>query len=247
MLVDEVPLACVEVGGSSCETVVFDGPLIMVRPEAMQPIGARLALAVPGLIAGGRVVGASNLAWYDVDPVEELGLAGPAAIVCNDAEAAALGEAVLRANGSLPDLVYLGLGTGLGGAVVTAGAVAASNLFAHGTVVSSLACRCGRVGCLETVVGGWALPPALGPADLDLIADALARALESEPKASPALVVLGGGIARRHPGLVTRLGRRLGGRQVEGTGARQTVKSASAWGLRHLVGSPLAAGTGGTG
>lgn len=247
MLVEEVPLACVEVGGSGCETVVFDGSTVVTHARAVQPVGARLALAVPGLIEDGRVVSASNLDWYDVDPAVELGLAGPATVVCNDAEAAALGEAVLRANGSLPDLVYLGLGTGLGGAVVTAGAVAASNLFAHGTDVSSLACRCGRVGCLETVVGGWALPPVLVPADLDTIAEALARALESEPRASPALVVVGGGIARAHPGLVTRLGRLLTGRQVEGTGATQTVKSASAWGLRHLVVSPLATRAGGTG
>lgn len=242
MPIDEVPLACVEVGGSGCETVVFDGPLIVVHPEAMQPIGARLALAVPGLIEGGRVVGASNLAWYDVDPAEELGLAGPAAIVCNDAEAAALGESVLRANGSLPDLVYMGLGTGVGGAVVTAGSVTASNLFAHGTEVSDRACRCGRVGCLEAVVGGWALPPELGPGELGTMALALALAIESEPLASPRLVVVGGGIARKHPSLITRLGELLPGRQVERTGASETVKSASAWGLRHLVGSALATG-----
>lgn len=243
MVVDEVPLACVEVGGSSCETVVFHGPTAMIHAEALQPVGARLALAVPGIIRNGRVVSASNLDWHDVDPTTELGLAGPATVVCNDAEAAALGESVLRANGSLPDLVYLGLGTGVGGAVITAGSVTASNLFAHGTDVSARACRCGRVGCLETVVGGWALPSVLGPADLDAMAGALARAIESEPKASPGLVVVGGGIARTHPSLITRLGQLLAGRQVEPTGASETVKSASAWGLRHLVGSARAAGT----
>ena len=89
-------LACVEVGGSSSQTVVFGDDTVVLLDGTHQPAGARLALAVPGLLDGHRVVGASNLGWIDVDPVEELGLRGPAEVVCNDAEAAALGEAELR-------------------------------------------------------------------------------------------------------------------------------------------------------
>ena len=112
-------LACVEVGGSGNQTVLFDEdatPVIFDR--AHQPFGARLALAVPGIIEGDRVLAASNLNWHDVDPVSALGLAGPAAAVCNDAEAAALGEAELRGMGSGGSLVFVGLGTGVGGAIV---------------------------------------------------------------------------------------------------------------------------------
>ena len=63
-------LACVEVGGSGSQTVLFDdaaAPVIFDR--AHRPFGARLAVAVPGIIEGKRVLAASNLNWYDVDPV----------------------------------------------------------------------------------------------------------------------------------------------------------------------------------
>ena len=134
------------------------------EPGAVAPAGRPLLIAVPGLVdATTGSLAASNLGWYDVDPAEQLGLDGPAALVCNDAEAAALGESVLRPGH--PDLVFIGLGTGIGGAVVRHG-VAEANLFAHGGGFSRRECGCGRVGCLETVAGGWALPEVLSDADL---------------------------------------------------------------------------------
>src|SRR5205807_4795474 len=89
-------LACIEVGGSSSQTIVFGLDATLYLDGVHQPRGARVALAVPGLIDGRRVAWASNLGWVDVDPLEALGLQGPAGAVCNDAEAAALGEAELR-------------------------------------------------------------------------------------------------------------------------------------------------------
>jgi predicted NBD/HSP70 family sugar kinase len=229
-------LACVEVGGSGCETVVFDGPHCTIHDGAVQPAGARLALAVPGWIDGHRVVAASNLGWYDVDPAEQLGLDGPAAVVCNDAQAAALGEAALRGDArSLPDLVYIGLGTGVGGAVVIDGAVVADNLFGHAGGFSDLVCRCERTGCLETVAAGWALPRPLRAADIETAATAIARAVRDEPAATSDLVVIGGGIARRYAHLVDRVGAHLAGRTVQPSLAPMGVKSATAWGLWHLV------------
>lgn len=230
------PLACVEVGGSGCQTVVFEASRWRLLEGPHRPDDTDLAIAVPGLIRAGRVALASNLGWRDVDPAEQLGLAGPAAIVLNDAEAAALGEAALRAEAGSPhDLVLIGLGTGVGGAVVRAGEVVGANLFGHSPGFSERTCRCGRVGCLETVVSGWALPETLEVDHLRLAAAALARAIDEEPLAEPELVVVAGGMASANPALVDELRAALPGRRVEASAAPAGAKSASAWGLRYAV------------
>jgi predicted NBD/HSP70 family sugar kinase len=225
-------LACVEIGGGGIETVLLDPDGTATRREGIEvPADATLLIAVPGLVADGRVVAASNLGWYDVDPAARLGLAGPAAVVCNDAEAAAIGESALRPGH--PDLVFLGLGTGVGGAVLAGGRVTA-NLFAHAPGFSARTCTCGRTGCLETVAAGWALPDPLDPAELPHVAAAIARAVEAEPLATAPLVVLAGGITARHPALLGLVAGELPERTVVGTAATG-AKSAAAWGLRHLL------------
>ncbi len=232
-----LPLACVEVGASSIETVLLDGTELVHREAAaLAPLGRRLLIAVPGLVARNRVVAASNLGWYDVDPAERLGLLEPAALVCNDAEAAALGESVLRPGH--PDLVFVGLGTGVGGAVVRRG-VAEANLFAHGGDFGRRECGCGRVGCLETVAGGWSLPSQLSHSDLVSVTLNLATAIRDEPHATPGLVVLAGGITAAYPVLVPLLADAMPAHEVVGTAAPQ-AKSAAAWGLRHRYLSDVA-------
>ena len=226
-------LACVEVGGSGCQTVVFEGDTVSFHDGARRPDGAELAIAVPGLIEDGRVVAASNLGWFDVDPAAELSLDGRASFVLNDAAAAALGEAALREG--VPDLVFVGLGTGVGGAVVAGGTVVAENLFGHATGFSDRPCPCGRIGCLETVVSGWALPAALDATALHAAATLLARAIEAEPAAVPGLVVVAGGIADAHPALISALAAALPDRTVEPSAAPAGAKSASVWGLRHAL------------
>jgi hypothetical protein len=109
-------LVCVEIGGGGVETVLLDEDGTATRLDGLAaPDGLPLLIAVPGIIEDGRVVIASNLGWYDVDPAAQLGLPAPAALVGNDAETAALGESALRGG---TDLVFLGLGTGVGGAVL---------------------------------------------------------------------------------------------------------------------------------
>lgn len=233
-------LTCVEIGASTVETVLLEGSeLVHSAPLVYAPSGQPLLIAVPGLVRGKRVVAASNLGWYDVDPAAALGLDQAADLVCNDAEAAAIGESVLRAG--QPDLVFIGLGTGIGGAVVHRGA-AEANLFAHSGEFSARGCACGRVGCLETVAAGWALPAELTDSDLTVMAQVIATAIREEPHATPALVVVAGGLTRRHPSLVSRLSVALPERHVTGT-AVPGSKSAAAWGLRHLFSQQLHAVT----
>lgn len=222
------PLACVEVGGGSIETVLLGNGRHQVSSGARAPLGAPLLIAVPGIVADGRVVAASNLGWVDVDPARELGLDRSADLVLNDAEAAALGESALR---DLADLTYVGLGTGVGGAVVRDGRVVAANLLGHSRTFSDRDCTCGQIGCLETVAAGWALPDPLSASDLGVIAGALAEAVLAEPLASSDLVVVAGGLARRYPAVVSALAGALPSRTVQPSAAPPEVKSAAAWGL----------------
>jgi predicted NBD/HSP70 family sugar kinase len=222
---------CIEVGASGCQSTIVDGDDVQRVDGPVAAADLPLLLAVPGLIDGTRVVAASNLGWYDVDPVEALGLSGAATLLLGDAEAAALGEYALR--GARADLVFVGLGTGVGGAVVRDGAVV-DNLLGHLTGFGDRTCRCTQTGCLETVAGGWALPARLSSADVRDVAAAVADAVATEPlTADLDLVVLAGGIARRHPELVDLLAAELPGRRVSPTAAPADAKSAAAWGLLH--------------
>jgi predicted NBD/HSP70 family sugar kinase len=53
----------------------------------------------------------------------------------------------------------------------------------------------------------------------------------AEPLATPALVVVAGGLARRHPAVVEAVRAALPDRVVEASAAPPSVKSAAAWGL----------------
>lgn len=225
-------VACIEVGGGGVETVVLGGPEPVVLQGAAPPDGLPVLMAVPGLIEGDRVLAASNLDWWNVDPAAQLGVDRSATLLLNDAEAAALGESALR-DGA--DLVYVGLGTGVGGAVVRDEVVVGANLFGHGGAFSDTACPCGLTGCLETVAAGWALPDPLPAENLPGVAAAVATAVRDDPLAAsgPAggLVVVAGGMSRRHPDLVAAIARALPERAVEPSAAPGGVKSAAAWGL----------------
>jgi predicted NBD/HSP70 family sugar kinase len=230
-------LACVEVGGGSIQTVLFDNGNVDLLEGAHHPDGATLAFAVPGVVSNG-LVQASNLDWRNVDPVAELSLRGPAALVLNDAEAAALGEMAVR--GDVERLVYLGLGTGVGGAVVRDGKVVRANLFGHnatgfGTSFGNLPCRCGRRGCLETVAGGWALAESLSDADVKTVARLSAQAIADHELCGQGVVVIGGGIASRYPDIIGLVSSYLPSRIIEATRAPRAAKSAAAWGLRYLL------------
>lgn len=227
--------ACIEIGGGGIQTVTFTADAAPSFSDgAHQADGAALLIAVPGLIDGVRVAAASNLGWFDVDPVEQLGLTGPATVVCNDAEAAALGEAALR---GVDELGYVGLGTGVGGVIVRDGVVVEREVLGHRGSFGDAPCSCGRTGCLETVAAGWALPDPLPAARIDGVAVALATAIRQA--AMPAVVVISGGLARRYPAIVEGVRALVPEHTVDTSAAPAAAKSASAWGLLRLAGIDL--------
>jgi predicted NBD/HSP70 family sugar kinase len=229
----EARLACIEVGGSSVQTVRFapDGTASFTSGISVRE-GDLVALAVPGIVAGGRVVAASNLGWYGVDPTEKLGLPTQPSALLNDGEAQALGEAELR---DASELTFLGVGTGIAGAVVEAGRVSGENLFGHLAGYSNRVCKCGAIGCLETVAAGWALPREVSADQIDVIGAALASAVSREAPGVRGPVVVAGGLSRRYERLVDAVAQCLPGRSVERSAAPAEAKSAAAWGLRRAV------------
>ncbi|MGE5508830.1 MAG: ROK family protein [Chitinophagales bacterium] len=141
-------------------------------PEEIAGVG----LGCPGPIdpEQGMVVFAPNLFWKDV-PVTSLltaRLPWPCRLV-NDADAAALGEAVFGAGQGAEFLLYLTVSTGIGGGIILrrriySGAHGMAGEFGHVVVdPGGPACRCGRKGCLEAL--------ASGPATARRAKEALAR------------------------------------------------------------------------
>jgi len=155
-------------------------------------------------------------------------------LVENDAVAAALGESVLRAgNASLPDLIYISLGTGVGSAYVADG-VAGDLDLGHRYVGGDIYCTgCRNVGCLNAHLCSQRLPAALTAADQAYIARTLAFALEDMSVDERTLLVLGGGIARRYPAIASILDS-LAPNPTELTLVPVEAKSAAYAGLDYL-------------
>lgn len=106
------------------------------------------------------VTGAFNLNWKETQEVgsvieKETGI--PFAID-NDANVAALGERWVGAGANNPDVVFVTLGTGVGGGIIADGNLihgiaGAGGEIGHMVVEpdTGFECTCGTVGCLETV------------------------------------------------------------------------------------------------
>ena len=121
---------------------------------------------VPGTIdrRRGKVLYSNNLRWEDVDLAEELGRVIPCPVrIANDADCAALGEAVAGAGKEYSDVVMFTLGGGVGGGIILNGQVFEGGIMGGSEVghqvvrVNGRRCSCGRRGCLEAYVSVPAL------------------------------------------------------------------------------------------
>jgi predicted NBD/HSP70 family sugar kinase len=90
-------------------------------------------------------------------------LSGVRVVMDNDANAIALAE-----RGDRDDVLVLKVSTGLGagiiaGGVLQRGAAQAAGEFGHNKIAAAqgIPCRCGDIGCLEAIAGGWAVVHAL--------------------------------------------------------------------------------------
>lgn len=115
-----------------------------------------------------------------------------------------LNDASLQAHGFLgcaPNSVLISIGTGVGGAIIADGKVLAgargfSGEIGHAlTTYSEIVCKCGQVGCLDTIASGFAFTQALGydwfhraDGSLETHLERLAEAVADSAKACVALL-----------------------------------------------------------
>lgn len=141
--------------------------LNQVAGEAPEPRRIRgIGMAVPGIldIDTGRVLLASNLNWRDV-PVgaileRELDLP---IFLENDARAAAWGEKRFGVGRGVEDLLYIAIGTGIGGGLVLGGRIYRGHHGNAGEIGHMVIdpegppCGCGNRGCWEALASGRAI------------------------------------------------------------------------------------------
>ncbi|MGZ4132878.1 MAG: ROK family protein [Actinomycetota bacterium] len=140
--------------------------LVGAAREVLTPDVIAIGAGVAGLVeeATGVLRYAPNIAWRDVPVAERLREAfGLPVAVDNDCAAATLAEWRLGAGRGYHDLLYVGVGTGIGGGMVRGGLI---DRGAHGfsaeighVIVEpgGPRCGCGNDGCWETVASGSAI------------------------------------------------------------------------------------------
>lgn len=185
---------------------VADGPDVVL--VELQPACARLlratglsrrdlwgvGIGVPGPVevATGRLVAPAGMpGWADVPVADAMGKRfGVPVVVDNDVRLMAAGE-TSQWETPRPDLVVVKLSMGVGCAVVSSGAVlrgtrGAAGEIGHVPVAGGhRPCRCGNIGCLETVAAGWALVERLrrNGHTADGIGDIATAVARGEPEA----------------------------------------------------------------
>jgi glucokinase len=142
-------------------------------------------LAVPGHILAreNRVVFSANLHAIEGIPLRERiePEIGVPLTIENDATAAAWGEFRFGAGSGVDHLVFLTLGTGIGGGVIShgvllRGAQGAGGELGHVTVhATGPRCACGNRGCLEALASGTAIGRRGGEAAVERPGSALGR------------------------------------------------------------------------
>lgn len=125
-----------------------------------QCIGA--GIGIPGTVdrKNGILEYSNNIKWENVDVAGIIGEIIPLPIrVANDADCAALGEAVAGNGRYHEDVVLLTLGTGMGGGIILNGKIYEGRTEPGHMVIEKNGepCTCGRRGCLEAYVSSVAI------------------------------------------------------------------------------------------
>jgi glucokinase len=154
--------------GEEGPEAVLERMAALVRKLAEGKELAAVGVGIPGLVdrERGETKFLPNLAtnWRGVPAAARLRESlGVPAYLLNDARLAALGELHFGHGRDTADFVFVTLGTGIGGGVVSGGrlvlgALGAAGEVGHQTiVVDGPVCGCGNRGCLEALVSASAL------------------------------------------------------------------------------------------
>ncbi|MDO5602567.1 MAG: ROK family protein [Oscillospiraceae bacterium] len=137
--------------------------LLMEKCAGTEYVG----VGTPGLIdtAAGIVRYSNNIGWHDAPVRADLEtLLGRPVRIANDAQCAALGEALYGAGRGCDRMAMLTVGTGVGGGFVrdgeleTDGYGSMAYIFGHSIIAyDGKLCNCGRRGCLEAYASASAV------------------------------------------------------------------------------------------
>ena len=133
-----------------------------------------IGVALPGIVGDDGVIReAVNYGWRMVPLGEEVAKLcdGLPVHVVNDANAVALSEVALSADGE-GTVVVIWIGTGIGAGIVLEGRLYRGLEFRSGEIGhvdtgASLRCRCGQIGCLETVAAQPSIHADATPATVE--------------------------------------------------------------------------------
>jgi len=173
-------------GSKAIEQQIIESILLVCsKHPKKKPI--TIGIGVPGQIDAntGDVKFAPNLGWKNVSLLSSIetsiGLKGN---IINDVKAATWGEWKFGAGKNCNDIVCIFVGTGVGGGIISDGKMLnghnnASGEIGHITInYKGDKCKCGNIGCLETLAGGLS------------IAERARKILIDEPYRSPVLLEL---------------------------------------------------------
>lgn len=127
---------------------------------------AGIGIGTPGIVDNGRIIGGTEnmTGWTGIDIVSIIeSRTGLRAFAANDANMMGFGETLFGAGKGASDVVFLTVGTGIGGAVVTGGKLF-TGYGGRGTELGHVpvladgeTCACGSTGCLEHYASASAL------------------------------------------------------------------------------------------
>jgi glucokinase len=227
-------------------------------------------VAVAAQLRGDVVAVAPNLGWREVPFGLLLAakLGRPVAVV-NDLKAAAWGEFRVGAARGETDTFTCFVGSGVGGAIISAGRLVLGARGIAGEVghlkvkfEGGRPCGCGEFGCLEAYAGGvnleaWMKESDLegGAAELEVMAHAgnaealrlwdfasssLALVIANQVTAlNPGMVVLGGGVLARSPKMIERILKTIETRSLTASRAALNVKLAALGDDSGVVGAAM--------
>jgi glucokinase len=121
-----------------------------------------IGIGAPGPVnyQTGIILNAVNLGWRDSFPLKDLleRETGLPVYIDNDANCAALGEMWKGAGNGAKDLVFVTIGTGIGGGIIINGEIVQGINGAGGEIghitampINGSQCNCGKTGCIETI------------------------------------------------------------------------------------------------
>jgi predicted NBD/HSP70 family sugar kinase len=174
--------------GRQALQLVFDVIDALIASNGARPM-LGIGIGTPGLIdsASGTVRWAVNLDWAELalGPIVSERYGVPV-VVANDSQAAALAELTFAEAGRRANLIVIRVGRGLGAGIIVNGQLFQGDGAGAGEIGHTASpageehCRCGGVGCLETVASMRAMVATAGNVDPQVVDDAsLVRAFHA--------------------------------------------------------------------